>query len=217
MKKLQILIADDHELMRTGTRAHIATNPDWEVCGEATTGNEAVALALKLKPDVVVLDIAMPELNGLEATRQIKRLMPETEVLILTGATTEQLVHEVFGSGARSYIYKTDAGTQLVDAIEAVSRHKPYFTSKVSEILFDRFMHSEKSKKQAQPGEALTSREREILQLLAEGRTNKEVADHFSITVKTAETHRAAIVRKLKLSNVQDLVRYAIRNGIIQA
>jgi DNA-binding NarL/FixJ family response regulator len=217
MKKLRILIADDHELIRTGTRALIETNEHWEVCGEATNGREAVELAEKLKPDLVVLDISMPELNGLEATRQIKRLLPETEVLILTGSTTEQLVHDVFASGARSYIYKTDAGAQLTNAIETVSRHKPFFTSKVSEILFDRFMRSDKSKKQAHPGEPLTSREREIVQLLAEGKTNKEVADYFGISVKTAETHRAAIMRKLRLESVAHLVRYAIRNGFIEA
>jgi len=217
MKKLRILIADDHEMIRIGTRALIETNASWEVCGEATNGRKAVEMAEKLRPDVAVLDISMPELNGLEATRQIKRLCPDTEVLILTGFTTEQLVHDVFESGARSYIYKTDAGTQLTDAIESVSRHKPFFTSKVSEILFDRFMRSNKSKKEAHPGEPLTAREREIVQLLAEGRLNKDLADYFSISVKTVETHRAAIMRKLRLESVTHLVRYAIRNGFIEA
>jgi DNA-binding NarL/FixJ family response regulator len=217
VKKIRILVADDHELIRTGTRALIESVANWEVCGEAGNGREAVQMAEKSHPDVAVLDIAMPELNGLEATRQIKKTLPETEVLILTGSTTEQLVHDVFESGARSYIYKTDAGSQLIDAIEMVSRHKPFFTSKVSEILFDRFMRSDKSKKQAHPGEPLTAREREIVQLLAEGKTNKEVADYFSISVKTAETHRAAIMRKLRLESVAHLVRYAIRNGFIEA
>ncbi len=217
MKKLRILIADDHEMIRTGARALIEANANWEVCGEATNGREAVELAEKLQPDVAVLDISMPELNGLEATRQIKKLVPTAEVLILTGSTTEQLVHDVFESGARSYIYKTDAGTQLADAIETVSRHKPFFTSKISEILFDRFMHADKSKKEAHPGEPLTAREREIVQLLAEGKSNKELADYFSISVKTVETHRAAIMRKLRLESVTHLVRYAIRNGFIEA
>jgi DNA-binding NarL/FixJ family response regulator len=217
MKKLRILIADDHELMRTGTRALIEVNENWEVCGEARNGREAVELTEKLKPDLVVLDIAMPELNGLEATRQIKKLLPETEVLILTGSTTEQLVHDVFESGARSYIYKTDACTQLTHAIETVSRHKPFFTSKISEILFDRFMRSDNSKKQAHPGEPLTPRERETLQLLAEGKTNKDLADYFGVSVKTVETHRAAVMRKLRLESVTHLVRYAIRNGFIEA
>lgn len=217
MKKLRILIADDHEVIRTGARALIEAKTNWEVCGEATNGRQAVELTAKMQPDVAVLDISMPELNGLEATRQIKKLVPETEVLILTGSTTEQLVHDVFESGARSYIYKTDAGTQLTEAIETVSRHKPFFTSKVSEILFDRFMRPDKSPKQAHPGEALTAREREIVQLLAEGKSNKELADYFSISVKTVETHRAAIMRKLRLDSVTHLVRYAIRNGFIEA
>ena len=215
MKNLRILIADDHELMRSGVRLLIETNPDWQVCGEAKNGREAVALAQKLQPDVAVLDVAMPELNGLEATRQIKRLSPETEVLILTGLTVEQMVHDVFAAGARGYIYKTDAGKQLVNAIETLSRHKPFFTSKVSEILFEGLMRPENN--QANPGEPLTSREREIVQLLAEGRTNKEVADYLGISVKTAETHRAAIMRKLRLDGLAHLVRYAVRNGFIEA
>lgn len=159
----------------------------------------------------------MPELNGLEATRQIKRLHPGVEVLILTGLTTEQLVRDVFAAGARSYIYKTHAARQLADAIETASRHKPYFTSEVSEILFDSLMRENTADRAENPGESLTAREREILQLLAEGKANKEVADYFSISVKTAETHRAAIMRKLRLDNLAHLVRYAVRNGFIEA
>jgi DNA-binding NarL/FixJ family response regulator len=216
MKSLRILLADDHELMRTGTRTLIETVVGWEVCGEARNGREAVELAEKLKPDLMVLDLSMPELNGLEATRQIKRLLPGTEVLVLTGATTEQLVPDVFESGARSFIYKTDASEQLIQAIETVSRHKPFFTSRIAEILFGRFMHADKSKKGARPGEPLTAREREIAQLLAEGKSNKEVAAYFNNSIKTIETHRAAIMRKLRLKDVTDLVRYAVRNGLIE-
>jgi len=216
MGKLRILLADDHEFIRMGSRALIEKH-GWVVCGEAKTGYEAIKLAEKLLPDVVVLDIAMPDLNGLEATREIKRLVPQTEVLILTGSTSEQLVKDVFESGARSYIYKTDAASQLVDAIETVSQHKPFFTSKVSEILFARFMQAENSRKADAPGEPLTRREREIVQLLAEGKTTKEVADFCKISVKTAETHRATIMAKLRVHNVALLVRHAIRNGIIEA
>lgn len=215
MKKLRILLADDHELVRFGVRALIEKR-GWEVCGEASNGREAVRLAEQLAPDVAVLDVGMPELNGLEATREIKRLLPQAEVLILTASTTEQLVHDLFEAGARSYIYKTDAPLQLVEAIETVSRHKPFFTSKVSEILFARFMQADKAAA-ANPGEKLTRREREIVQLLAEGQTSKEVADYFSISVKTAETHRAAIMSKLRVRNIAQLVRYAIRNHIIEA
>jgi two-component system response regulator NreC len=216
MKKLRILLADDHALVRGGVRSLIEKR-GWEVCGEAANGREAVRLAEQLVPDVAVLDLGMPELNGLEATREIKRLLPQTEVLILTASTTEQLVHDVFEAGARSYIYKTDAPLQLVEAIETVSRHKPFFTSSVSEILFARFMQSDKAAAGAAPGEKLTRREREIVQLVAEGQTTKEAADYFGISVKTAETHRAAIMSKLRVRNVAQLVRYAIRNHIIEA
>ena len=216
MKKLRILLADDHELMRQGARTVIEQR-GWEVCGEAANGHEAVKMAEELRPDVAVLDLGMPELNGLEATREIKRLAPQTEVLILTGSSTEQLVRDVFESGARSYISKTDAARELADAIETVSRHKPFFTSKVSEILFARFLQSDKGGHTPAAGEALTRREREIVQLLAEGKTTKEVAQYFGISVKTVETHRAALMGKLRVHNVAQLVRYAIRNGIIEA
>ena len=214
---IRIFLLDDHEVVRRAIAELLDTVAGFQIVGEAGTAAEALDRILAVRPDVAVLDISMPELNGLEATRQIKKLVPETEVLILTGSTTEQLVHDVFESGARSYIYKTDAGSQLTDAIETVSRHKPFFTSKVSEILFDRFMRSDKSKKEAHPGEPLTAREREIVQLLAEGKSNKDLADYFSISVKTVETHRAAIMRKLRLESVTHLVRYAIRNGFIEA
>jgi len=174
-------------------------------------------MAGELNPDVAVIDIAMPELNGLEATREIKRLLPHVEVLILSGSQTEQLVRDVFASGARSYIYKTDAALQLVEAIETVSQHKPFFTSAVSEILFARFMQADGPKKSDSPGEPLTRREREIVQLLAEGQTTKEVSQYFGLSVKTVETHRAALMSKLRVHNVAQLVRYAIRNGIIEA
>lgn len=215
---VRIILADDHDLLRLGARSLIEKQPGWQVCGEAATGREAVALAEKLKPDLVVLDIEMPELNGLDATRQIKRLLPGTEVIILTGHETEELVHAVFEAGARSYIFKTEAMDNLIPAIQAILEHKPFFTSKVSEIVFRRY-----EKKNAKPQETesvtdeLTAREHEILQLLAEGRSNKEVASVLGISVKTAETHRAAIMRKRDFKTFSELVRYAIRNNIIQA
>jgi DNA-binding NarL/FixJ family response regulator len=214
MKKVRILIADDHDIVRAGVRLLIETQPGWDVCAEAANGREAVALADKLQPDVVVLDITMPELNGLEAARQIKKASPKSEVLMLTAHESEDLIHQVFDVGARSYILKTEAGKHLVAAIQSACEHKPYFTSKVSQVVFSRYLHGKDPDSESG---ALTARERELLQLVAEGKSNKEAASQLGISVKTVETHRAAIMRKLALKSVSDLVRYAIRNKIIEA
>lgn len=211
---VRILIADDHEVVRHGVRALIEQRSDWEICGEAPDGRNAVALAEQLRPDIAVLDLGMPELNGLEATRQIKHALPQCEVLIFTGTEDEQLVHEVFAAGARSYILKNDMGQHLIDAIEALSHHKHYFTTEVSEVLFARYIDGTPAS-EGVTGE-LTGREREIVQLLGEGKSNKEVAAALGISVKTAETHRAAIMKKLRLDSFADLVRYAIRRKIVQ-
>ncbi|PYL93494.1 MAG: DNA-binding response regulator, partial [Verrucomicrobia bacterium] len=140
MKTLRILLADDHKVVRQGTRALLSTVPEWKIVGEADNGRDAVSLTAELKPDIVILDIGMPELNGLDATRQIKKKLPETEVLIFTGQETEELVHDVFDSGARSYIMKTDAADHLIDALKALSEHKHFFTSRISEIVFARYI-----------------------------------------------------------------------------
>jgi len=173
----------------------------------------------RLRPEVAVLDMTMPELNGLEATRQIKKIAPETEVLIFTGHETEELVHQVFEAGARSYILKTDGKAQLEAALRSLAEHKPYFTTQIGEILFSKLLNKKKgiaNDESATVGR-LTDREREIVQLLVEGKSNKEVADVLGISVKTTETHRAAIMRKLQLKAFSELVRYAIRNHIISA
>jgi DNA-binding NarL/FixJ family response regulator len=188
----------------------------WEVCGEAVDGRKAVALAEKLTPDVVVLDIGMPELNGLDAARQIKRTQPKTEVLIFTGEESEQLIHEVFAAGASSYILKSDLGQHLVAAIRALGQHKHYFTNRISEVVFARYLDGASGVGKDKT-EGLTPREREIVQLLGEGKSNKEVGALLGISVKTVETHRAATMRKLRLDSFADLVRYAIRNKIIAA
>jgi DNA-binding NarL/FixJ family response regulator len=211
----RILIADDHDLMRRGIRELLETQPGWQVCGEASNGREAVELATKLKPQIAIVDIGMPELNGLEATRAIKKACPHTEVLIFTMHETEQLVRDLLAAGALGYVLKSDASRHLISAVEALTQHKPFFSAKVSEQVLDGYL-------KAQPAETigpvsrLTPREREIVQLLAEGKSNKEVADRLGISVKTAETHRAAIMRKLELPSLPDLVRYAIRNKIIE-
>jgi len=213
VKPVRILLADDHEIVREGVSALLLRHPDWEVCGQASTGREAVEQAGKLKPDIVVMDIGMPELNGLEATRQIKRLLPETEVLIFTANETEEIVRNVFKAGARAYLLKGEANQHLIPALEMLCKHRTYFSSKVSEMIFSGYMLGGAGVEDT----ALTPRERETVQLIAEGKSNKEIADIFGISVKTVETHRAAIMRKLRLDSFAALVRYAIRNGIVEA
>lgn len=208
----RILIADDHEVMRLGLREILQSRPGWQICAEAATGREAVALAAQHRPDVVVIDFSMPDLNGLEATRQILELSPSTQVLILTMHESEQLVRRALLAGARGFILKSDAGRTLVTAVDHLSRHRPYFSPKVSQMLWKGFQDNPDS---ARPvGDPLTSREREVVQLIAEGLTSKEIAARLRISVKTAETHRSNIMRKLRVHSVSEVVRYALRNGL---
>jgi two-component system, NarL family, response regulator NreC len=203
--------------MREGTRAVIERQKGWEVCGTAATGREAVAEAIRLQPDIVIMDMSMPDLNGLDAAIQIKKRVPPTEILMFTAHETDELIREVFEIGVKSFIFKAEAHTYLIDAIRSLSQHKPFFTNRVSEILFaDILNRSPKGTNGTQPGQRLSAREREIVQLLAEGKSNKEVAGALGISVRTAETHRASILRKLNLDSVASLVRYAIRNKIIE-
>jgi DNA-binding NarL/FixJ family response regulator len=214
---IRILLADDHEVVRRGLASLLAARADLEVCGEAQNGREAVALAAKLKPNLAILDLSMPELNGLEATRQIRRETPETEVLVFTMHESEQFVRDLLSAGARGYVLKSDVTTQLLTAIETVSRHKPFFTSEVAERVLQGFLRRGDAPPPADGGvpELLTPREREIVQLLAEARSNKEVAATLGISVKTVETHRASIMRKLGITSIVDLVHYAIRNHLV--
>jgi DNA-binding NarL/FixJ family response regulator len=215
---MRILIADDHEIVREGTRMLLQHEPGWEVCGVAKTGREAVEQAKKLHPDIVVLDMGMPELNGLDAARQIKRALPKTELLIFTAHEREELIREVFEAGVKSYILKADAGSHLIEAIRSLSQHKPYFTTKVAEVLFAKFSNGSAGERtRSQTGKHLTAREREVVRLLAEGKSNKEVADALGISVRTAEAHRASALQKLGIDSLAGLVRYAIRKGIIEA
>lgn len=214
---LRILIADDHDVMRQGTQSVVEREPGWEVCGFASTGREAVTKAAELEPDIVIMDMTMPELNGLDAAVQIKRSAPKTEILMFTGHATDQLIREVFEAGVKSFISKAEAHTHLVDAIKSLSQHKPFFTNEVSEILFANILHrAVGSPDAAEPGQRLSLREREVVQLVAEGNSNKAIAEDLSISVRTAETHRASILRKLNLNSVADLVRYAVRNKFIE-
>jgi DNA-binding NarL/FixJ family response regulator len=216
-EEVSILIADDHEVVRRGLRDMLSRVPGWKICGEATNGREAVTLAEQLKPNVAVLDLQMPELNGIEATRKIKKVSRDTEVLIFTGSEDEQLIRDVFAANARSYILKTDISDHLKAAISALSKHKSYFTSRASEVVFAKFLEGKDKASEKPPAERITPREREIVKLLAEGMSNKDVANSLGISVKTAETHRAAIMRKLEMTAFADLVRYAIREKIAEA
>jgi len=217
---LRILIADDHEVARRGIRAVLENHPGWTVCGEAKDGRESVELAAATRPDLVLLDIGMPNLNGLEAARQILTILPDVAILILTMHDSDNVVRAVLRAGARGYLLKSDAGRDLVAAVEALQNQRTFFTTRVSQMVLDGFLDREKSggivKTDDSTTEVLTSREREVIQLLAEGKTSKEVAVALNLSVKTAETHRTNLMRKLGLHSVADLTRYAVRNGIVQ-
>jgi DNA-binding NarL/FixJ family response regulator len=208
---VRILIADDHDLVRQGVRAVLEEQEGWTVCCEANTGREAVSQTLELRPDVVVLDASMPELNGVEAARQIRRVL-RVKIIILTMHDSDQLTTEVLEIGAQGYVLKSDAGRMLVDAVRAVLDGK-LFIRGVSGPVDRRQVFGERVDNTGEP-QRLTPREREVLQLLTEGKSNKEVATSLGITVKTAETHRAHIMAKLKTHSIAELVRYAIRNHI---
>jgi len=211
-----ILIADDHDVVRRGMKSLLQSHPGWTICGEAANGREAIELAKKLKPNIVVLDVTMPELGGLEATRQILRVLPRVEIIILTMHDSEELVREVLDAGARGYVLKTDTGQDLVKAVEAACEHKPFFTSKIAEMVLDGYLDRKPQPISAQKRpNSLTSRELEVIHLLAEGKSNKEVATSLGISTKTAEAHRINIMRKLNLHSIAEVVRYAIRNHLL--
>ncbi len=213
MSILRIMVADDHEVVRQGIRAVLHGQPGWEVCAEASDGREAVEKAVSLHPDIIILDIAMPNLNGLEAARQILNEQPQAKILVLTMHESEQIIREVLEAGADGYLLKSDAGRDLVTAVLSLQRNKKYFTSKVAEMVLD--SSSSKNKSDITVKDILTPREREVVQLLAEGKSTREVAEVLGLSVKTAETHRSNIMRKLDLHSVSELVLYAVRNNIV--
>lgn len=215
MKKLRILLADDHIVMRTGLRALLERQPNLEVVGESENGRETVALAASLRPDVVVMDVGMPVLNGIEATQTIVTQCPATAVVILSMHADESYVMRALKAGARGYLLKDSAAADLMGAIQAISQGKSFFSPKVSRILAEDYVRVLKQKGAVDTYDLLTSREREILQLLAEGKTNKEVATALNISPYTVETHRSHILQKLNLHNSAELVLYAVRKGII--
>jgi DNA-binding NarL/FixJ family response regulator len=214
MNSVRILIADDHELFRRGLTTELTQVPGWVVAGEAANGRDAVELAAALKPDIVILDLTMPELNGLEAARKIISVNPAARVLILTAHESEQLVREVLSAGAQGYVLKSDAGRILIAALQALLDGRSFFTSNVARMVLDGYLRSES--RDASTPETLSAREREIVQLLAEGNSNKDIARALKISVKTTETHRSNIMRKMGFGSLPELVRYAIRNKIIE-
>lgn len=215
MGALRILVADDHEVARQGIRALLESHPGWEVCAEARDGREAVEGAGKYKPDVLLLDIGMPNLNGLDAARQILAISPDARILILTIHDSEQVVREVLAAGAKGFLLKSDAGRDLLAAVEALQHRRTFFTPKVAQMMLDGYLRPHEETDPS--GQCvLTPREREVIQLVAEGKTTKEIAMALSLSVKTAETHRTNLMRKLDLHSIADLTLYAVRNGIVQ-
>ena len=212
---LRIVVVDDHAVVRRGVRALLESRADWKVVAEATTGREALDAVKRHRPEIVVMDISLPELNGLDAMRQIVQESPQTEVLVLTMHHSEELAREVLKAGARGYVLKSDADESLIAAVDALRQHKPFLTSGVTEFMLDGLLR-DMSVPDLSTRDPVTPREREIIQLLTEGLSNKEAAARLGISVKTIEAHRANIMRKLRLRSVADLVRYAIRNKIAQ-
>ena len=216
MKKLRILIADDHELVRRGARGVLHSLHGWRVVAEAANGRDAVEKAIKLKPDVAVLDISMPDLDGVQATRQIREAAPNTKVLVLTMHESDQMVQHALDAGANGYILKSDLTKCLAKAVRAVSDGQRFLTPKVSEIVLEGFLKTRSQHQQGKRGgEYATPREIEIVRLLAKGKTNKEVAALLGIAVRTVETHRSKVMLRLGLHSLADLIHYAIRHGII--
>jgi DNA-binding NarL/FixJ family response regulator len=216
--KLRILLADDHEIVRRGLCSLLQKHEGWEVCGEASDGREAIAMAQQLKPDVVIVDIGMPHLNGLDTTRQLVQLDPSFKVIVLTITDSDQVIREALNAGARGFVLKSDAARDLVSAVEALQSKRMFFTPRVNDLVLAGFLEKGNSSARNEPPNfpILTAREREITQLLAEGKSSKEVAVLLNLSTKTVETHRSNIMRKLSLHSIRDLVVYAIKNNIIQ-
>lgn len=207
---LRILLADDHAIVRQGFRA-LLERAGFEVVGEAEDGQQAIELAEKLRPDIAVLDVAMPILNGIDASRGIRKVSDQTKIILLTMHTHKKFVAESLRAGVRGYVIKSAAANELLQAIRTVCKGNPYLTPEIAKVMVEGYLQGDDGK-----GESLGDRERQVLQLVAEGKTNKEVADILDITVKTAESHRAHLMDKLQIHETAGLVRYAIREGLIQ-
>ncbi|QOY88041.1 response regulator [Paludibaculum fermentans] len=215
MPSIRVLLADDHKLMRSGLRLLVEQQPEFRVVGEAGDGRQAVALATELKPDVAVLDIGMPELNGIEAARQITEQLPETAVVMLSMHSDESYVLRALKAGARGYLLKDSAEADLVQAIVAVREGKSFFSPAVSQVLLEDYLRKLRKTGAEDSYELLSPREREILQLVAEGKSSKDVANLLNLSVYTVETHRANLMKKLNLKSMPELILYAVRKGVI--
>jgi DNA-binding NarL/FixJ family response regulator len=216
MNDLRIVVADDHELIRRGIRQLLASRPGWKVVAEASNGRDAVRYTQQLSPNLVILDLSMPEITGLQAAQEIARLESTTEVILLTMHDSEEIIREALKSGIRGFVLKSDADRDLVDAVETVAKHRQFFTPRVADLVLNGFLAT-KTRSHASDNAQLTLREREIVQLIAQGRTSKAIASQLKISVRTAECHRININRKLNFTSVADLVRSAMRNGIVCA
>src|SRR6202041_282212 len=216
--KLRILLADDHEIVRRGLSSLLQKHEGWEICGEASDGREALELAKRLKPDVIILDIGMPNLNGLSTTRQMLQHDPQFKIIVLTITDSDQVIREALDAGARGFVLKSDAARDLVSAVEALQSKRMFFTPRVNDLVLRGFLDKGHAISRNEPPNlpVLTAREREVTQLLAEGKSSKEVASLLNLSTKTVETHRSNIMRKLGLHSIRDLVVYAIKNNIIQ-
>ncbi|MFC3079971.1 response regulator [Phenylobacterium terrae] len=209
---LRVLIADDHEIVRKGVREVIEAHPGWEVCGEASDGQEALDMALREKPNVIVLDVSLPTLNGVALTRRLKRELPTANVLLFTMHDDDETVSGGLAAGARGYILKTDSGRQLEAAISALGANRPYFSAFVSELLLDAALNERKRSRL----ESFTVRELEVAQLISEGKSNKQIARLLGISIKTVESHRAGAMRKAGVRSAAEFVRFAIKHNLIQ-
>ena len=210
---IRILLADDHIVVRRGLRALLEARSDFIICAEASNGREAVERALEHKPDIAVLDISLSVLNGIDATRQIRKALPDTEVLIFTRHDDEDTIRDAIAAGARGYVLKSESDEQIIKAVATLAQHQAFFSSQVWDIRIDTLV--DQAKPASQPSQ-LTAREREVVQLVAEGNSNKMVAKLLEISVKTVETHRAAAMHKLNIHSTADLVRYAVRNKLVE-
>jgi DNA-binding NarL/FixJ family response regulator len=210
---LRVLIADDHEIVRRGVRDLVEGHPGWEVCGEASTGSEVMELAMREHPNVAVLDVSLPGLNGIAVTRQLRRELPQTEILLFTMHDDDETISGGLAAGARAYLLKTDGHDHLVAAISALGSHRPYFSPVVSELLLEAAVHERKKSRL----ESFTVRELEVAQLIAEGESNKRIARRLNISIKTVESHRAAAMRKASVRTAAEFVRFAIKHNLIVA